>query len=461
MKKVSLYGAPALVGLLTAPVCLLLVVTLAVTAWTGNSAWAAQPDRSDQPDVYIDAITFDGLGRTKRFVVRRELIVDENQIASVEDIEESVQRIRNTDLFRKVRYELVEQQGGASEGDPREGVERVVLAITLDEKWTTLPIANFSRGGGTYRLVLGAFDTNFLGRYIGIGGQYVRLGDANSFYGWLYHPRLFGQRLRGGIDVGTQNRVFRLFDGDGDLGGGFMLERFTLGSYLEKEWIWWLRTRAALRYVDDGFSFDLLSPEIESLQRARGLPDPSHALLGEMSVILGRIDQDNYLLDGSEFGLTLQHANDAIGSSYSLTKLNAGFSHFETLPWKSNLGFRVGVGTGDIDALHQRYYLGGLDAIRGFSSDRFAGEHYWLSSLEYRIPSVDTRWFVLQHIFFADAAGVSDEFGQVARLSGASTGVGLRFIVPKIHGFIARVDYAFALYGDATNPSSFGGGQFF
>jgi outer membrane protein assembly factor BamA len=452
MKKASLYGAPSGDRSLKAAVCLLMVVLSAFfggLVFFGGTVLAADPP---QREVVIDTITVDGLERTKLFVVRRELLVKEGQTASIALVEESIQRLRNTGLFRKVGYDLVAANGDATEVD---------LQITVDEKWTTLPIFSFARGGGTYRLVLGAFDDNLLGRYIGIGGQYVRLGDANSFYGWLYHPRLFGQRLRGGIDVGTRNRIYTLFDDTGEVGGGFTRNRFTLGTYLRKEWLWWLRTQASFRWVNDDFSFDLLSPAVEALQRARGLPEPSHALVGGLSLILGRIDQDNYVLDGTLLSLTFEHANDAIGSSDSLTKLLGGLSHFESLPWKSNLSLRLAAGTSEVDAIHHRFYLGGLDAIRGFSSDRFVGEHYWLGNLEFRIPSVDTRWFVLQHVFFADAAGVGDDIGQAASLSGASAGLGLRILVPKIHGFVARVDYAFALDGDAANPLSLGGGQFF
>jgi outer membrane protein assembly factor BamA len=441
-----------LVGLLLAALCLV---------YPSGDALAAE---ISEQDVYIDSITIEGLARTKPFVVRRELLVREGQVASAQIVEESVQRVRNTGLFRKVDYQLLPVQSGTVEEDrdePAADVASIELKITVDEKWTTLPIMSFSRGGGTYRLILGAFDDNFLGRYIGVGGQYERLGDANSFYGWLHHPRLFGQRLLGGIDVGTRNRIFTLYDSSGDLNGGFLLNRFTIGSHVRKEWLWWLRTQASLRWIEDDFSFDLLSPSVEAMQRERGLPAPSHALTAALSVMLGRIDQHSYLLDGSLFSLSLAHANDAIGSSYTQTKALAGFSHFETFPWKSNLAFRAAAGVSDVDVIHRRFYLGGLDAIRGFASDRFAGEHYWLTSLEFRIPSVDTRWFVLQHLFFVDAAGLSDDFGDLAQLSGASAGVGLRLIVPKIHGFIARIDYAFALDGDASNPLSLGGGQFF
>lgn len=446
-------------GLLAAMVCLMA---------TSSSGFADQPaDQSDEQSqstrqVYVDDVSIEGLQRTEPYVVHRELLVEAGDTASLDTIEESVQRVRNTGLFRKVRYELVEVPDVA-EGtyELPEGVRPAALQIVVDEKWTTLPIFSFNRGGGTYRLVVGAFDDNLLGHYIGVGGQYERLGDAKSFYGWLYHPRMFGQRLRGGIDVGTQNRGYTLFDDSGEVDGGFLLNRFTVGTYLRKEWLWWFRTQVSLRYVNDDFSYNLLSPAIEDLQRQRGLPPESHATIGSLAAMFGRIDQDNYRFDGTMFSVSVSHANDSLGSSRTYTKLLAGVTHFEPLPLKSTLAGRLAAGTGDVDAIQDRFYLGGLDTVRGFPSDRFTGDQYWLANLEYRIPSLDTRWVVLQHVAFADASGISDDFSDFATLSGASAGVGLRFIVPKIQGFIARIDYAFPLYGDVTNPISLGGGQFY
>ncbi len=410
---------------------------------------------------YIQAIHIQGLERTEPFVIYRELLVAKGDSASKARIEESIQRVRNTGLFRKVTYKLVDTPGQHPVSSLPEGVSPVTLEIHIDERWTALPLLTFARGGGTYRLVVGAFDDNFLGRDIGIGAQYERLGSTNSFYGWAFNPRLFDQRLRAGIDVGSRNRTYTLYDQDGAVDGGFLLRRFTVGVYAQKEWLWWLRTKVGLRYNNDSFSYELLSDSLRSLQKQHGLPPPTQQLLGSVTGLLGRIDQDNYLVDGTLFSLSLEHANAALGSSQTMTDVLVGLSHFERFPLKINVGARLAGAVGDINAVQDRFYLGGLDGIRGFASDRFSGQSYWLGNFEFRIPSVDTRWLVLQHVVFVDAAGVSESLSGLATLSGASVGIGLRVIVPKIHDFVARFDYAFPLYGDTTTPLSFGGGQFF
>ncbi len=409
--------------------------------------------------VLVEAITIDGLQRTKPGVVYRELLVEEGEIASRAVIAESIQRVRNTGLFRKVTFELARDTTEGS--DTTEGDRAVTLQIEVDERWTTLPMFQLSSGGGTYRLITGAYDTNFLGRYLGLGGRYERLGETNSFYAWAYDPRAFNERLRLGVELGSRNRTFTLYGDDGRQSGGFLVDQFTVGVSVEKEWLWWLRTGISLRFDHDDFSLSTIAPEVADLQRERGLPEPAYFLSGHLGVSLGRIDQDNYLFDGTELGLSLSHTNSAIGSTHDQLKFGFRLNHFEMLPLNSNLGVRIAGGTSSVEAIHRRYYVGGLDSIRGFPHQRFAGEHYWQAGVEYRIPSFDMRWFVLQHIAFVDAAGVSDDIAEFATLSGASAGVGVRVMVPKIQGLIARFDYAWAIDGHAPNALSIGGGQFF
>src|SRR5690606_7473643 len=153
--------------------------------------------------------------------------------------------------------------------------------------------------------------------------------------------------------------------------------------------------------------------------------------------------------------------NEAFGSTDSYRDLLFEFNFFRTLPLKSTIGLRLASGMASTDAIHRRFYLGGLDALRGFAADRFTGNNYWLGNLEFRIPSVDSRWFLLQHVFFVDAAGVSENVSDIGVLSGASSGLGLRIIVPKIQDFVIRVDYAFPIYDAVPSPPGFGGGQFF
>lgn len=415
----------------------------------------------------VAQIELRGLENTRASVLERELRLDGVEAGAQitrSQIEEAVQRVRNMGIFRKVRARLSPAHLDADAGC--EHAQPARLELSVDEQWTALPLFNYSQGGGTFRLRLGAYDENFLGRFLSVGAQYERLGDTNSAFAWASNPRLFGQRLLGRVSVGQRNRLYHLYEPEGDLSGGFLLRRFLAEAYLRKEWLPWLRSGALIHFDHDDFSLELLGDELREKQRARGLPDTNHALFFGLDAMIGRFNLDNYLIQGARGYLALNHAQAGLGSTYTFTELSAAFSFFETLPFKSTLGLHLGAGLSrggedNPQALHRRYYLGGLDAVRGFQSDRFSGAHFWLASAELRIPSLDSRWLVVQHIGFIDAAGTAESLGGLAQLSGASAGVGLRIIVPKIKDFIVRVDYAFGLYGEAPNPLSMGGGQFF
>ena len=424
----------------------------------------------DCPVFRIASIDIDGLNWTKPYVVRRELLFEEGDRATYAEVWESVKRIRNTHIFRKVTFDLERSPTDFGPGDmsaaealerAREGESTVRLRIDVDERWTLRPIFSFNRGGGTQRLVVGVLDINFLGRYLGLGARYDRFGPTNSFLFWAYDPRFLGERLRVGVNAGTSNRIYTLFDDSAQVEGGFLLRRLDAGVQVSREWLWWLDSSFGMSLQFDEMSLDFISDETAELQRQRGIPSDARLVFFEFGTSFGRINEDNYIYDGQSLGLGLDIASEALGSTHNVTRFSIGARLFRRLPLKSNLGLRLGVGFADSDVIQQKYFLGGLDAIRGFFHDQFRGEQYWLAGAEFRIPSLDYRWFVLQHTAFIEVAHVSAQIDDYLRLSGASAGVGVRIIIPKIDGFIARFDYAFPLYGRAASPLSFGGGQFY
>lgn len=438
------------------------------------AAWA-QTGEDEPPEdfgpVCLVGLHFEGLESTQRRVVVRELryagVQPGAQVGRAE-VEEGAQRLRNLGIFRTVRYALapVHPDTAPATRPDCAGAPPRHLTVEVEEKWTMLPILNFRQGGGTYRLVLGAYDTNFLGRYLNVGAQYERLGDANSFFVWAGQPRLFDRRLRAEIGVGQRNEVFHYYRPDDSLGWSFLLRRWLVETYLEREWFWWARMGLVLRYQDDDFARDRMSGLPLQQVRAMRRPEASRALIAGAKLKFGRLNRDSFLVDGAALDLTLLHANEHVGSSYSFGSVSGSARFFRTLPFRSTLGLALDGGWSEttaqgIDALHRKFYLGGLTTLRGFSVHRFRGDHFWSTTAELRVPSLANDWAVVQHIFFVDAGGVADDLSELGRLSGASAGLGLRLIVPKVQDFIMRIDYAFPLYRNAPNPVSLGGGQFF
>ncbi|MFU8804418.1 MAG: BamA/TamA family outer membrane protein [Bradymonadaceae bacterium] len=435
-------------------------------AWAQSGAEIVLEESLPECRCYrVDAILIEGLLRTRRQVVERELLFVEGDIATIEEVEESVQRLRNTGLFRVVEYELVDRRVQAyDEGvqSPLELNESRVLRVTVDERWTIMPNFRFSRGGDSFQFIVGLQDANLLGSYLQLGGQYARLGDANSFALWFRNPRFLNERLILSLDVSYGNRTFTLYDREGLREGGFTRNRRFVGMSLEREWLRWLRSGLHLSLMGDEYSYAFISEPMQELQESSsGLPDPSNALNFALSSRIGRVDYDSYRMSGTQLNLRLTQSLDLGGLVAQYTQAEAYLFRYWTLPLKSTFGVRLGLGTTSSRETHHLFYAGGLDAVRGTYDMRFRGPYFSLVNTELRVPSLDTAWVVVQHVFFADTVGVSPYPNELFQISAASAGVGLRIISPKIYGFIMRFDYAFSIHNAEGPGLSYGAGQFF
>lgn len=424
---------------------------------------AAGETQDNCPCYIVDAIDIVGAFRTKHAVIERELTFSAGEVVRQVELEESMQRLRNTGVFRLVEYELLEP---ALEGPAEElaaaGAERRILRIIIDERWTLLPAGRIGFGGGVGHLMVGASDANLFGRLYEVGAQFSRTGPANSFIFWFTNPRFLDQRLAMTTDAGLSNRHVLFYEPDGEINGGFLQTATYADLAFEKEWRWWWRTSATLGLRQDAFSYTLISDTHREQQEAgRGLPPQQAALTFGLASRWGRLNLDNYRVHGTQFRLEwLQNINLPEWTAQS-GRLNASLLYFVTLPLKSTLGFRVQLGLSRHTEEHQAFFLGGLEAVRGFPNQRFRGAFFWLANAEYRIPSIDMRWLAVQHVVFFDALSMSNQAFDIWGLSAASVGIGLRVMSPKLYGFVGRIGYAFNLYGGDGPGLSMGGGQFF
>ncbi|MEO1270031.1 MAG: BamA/TamA family outer membrane protein, partial [Myxococcota bacterium] len=187
-------------------------------------------------------------------------------------------------------------------------------------------------------------------------------------------------------------------------------------------------------------------------------------VFAEARLILGRLDRDNYLFQGVQMTNRLKRASTFIGS-----ELDMNFIHSETLaylrlPWQSNLAARLTVGHNNTDADQHLFFIGGLDYMRGYFDGQLRGHNFWQTNVEYRIPSIDTSWVVLQHVAFTDVGDVSERFGALTTFERAprtSIGTGLRLMSPRIYRLTVRLDYAVTLDTQTPQALSFGAAQFF
>lgn len=434
-----------------------------------------QPRLSKCNTVRIEAILVKGLSRTKRYVIERELLFEEGSYTSDTQIEESMTRLRNMGLFREVTYRLITKpvKEGESVDAKAGGIPRRVIELTFDERWTTLPAFKFGQGGGITQFIFGLYDINVLGRYWEIGGQYERLGyqetffdsggAANSFVVWFRNPRFLDSFWRVGADLWSVKRIRTVYDGQGDIEGGFLLERLQLVLRAEQEVAWWFRVGGSLELMNDDFSFDFIpdARRAAQLQSFGKLPDEGKAFILRFGAKFGRVNQDDYNYDGTLFSTYVGHTDKLWGADFRFTQLESSLRYYKKLPWRSNLALRAQVGLGNAKPIQHLFYIGGLDRVRGFVDSRFRGQNYWVANAEYRVAAFASRWFVLQPTAFVDFGSTANKTFDLLDVEAASAGVGLRIISPKIYRLVMRFDYAVPFINDGTAAFSFGAQQFF
>lgn len=404
----------------------------------------------EEPTLIVSTVQIEGLERTHEYIVRNEFEFEIGKPTTLQNVEETAQVLRNMGIFARVEYDLEPHEDGTFH-----------LRIELLERWTTLPVFKAARGGGITQLIFAVFDINVLGHFLELGAEYERLGSTNSGVLWFRNPRLFDRRLAFGAEVRASNRVLTLYADDGNVEGGYLLQRNQVWLSLEQEWKWWFRSGLHLQFIDEESSLELISTEVQKLQEARGLPAPQRRLQPGISASIGRLNFDNFKVEGALWILRFDASDTVFGSTSSFASLQSDLFLAKTLPFDSTLAARWIVAASSTTNEPQYYFIGGFDRVRGFPDGRFRGTAHTTANLEFRIPSLDTTWVVLQHVAFLDITAVGANLLKLDGLTAASTGVGIRVISPKIYRFNGRIDFAIPLTSNGEIDLSFGVQQFF
>jgi len=397
---------------------------------------------------FIKKLTLEGNSKTKTSVILSELNIQANSKVSTKDIENSLANLRNTNLFSLVTYQI--------KGDE--------LVVTVQEKWTTIPILKLNNGGGVSQMTLGVYDPNVAGRFFELGTQYERLGDTNSGVLWAKNPRLFNKKQGIDLQLWSINRLRTKFEQGVDervAKTGFLHSRNK--AYLAYNKMFHSKYKASIfyEYNKDSFSDRLVPDEVKGKVQNFVLPPSSiYHFLG-LGLDYGKINTRSFLLDGSLVSIHTRYGKNEKKLQKNFFEAGLSYKYYKTFSKDMTFAQRVLAGGTTTETLQYWWYLGGLDRIRGFSDNRFAGRYYWLSNSEVRMPFYQSPNFVFQAVSFLDIASVSEQSKDLAEVDGASVGLGVRVHLPKVYRFVIRMDLAKPLKAKDDNALSFGVQQFF
>jgi len=357
--------------------------------------------------VYIERILIAGNTKTRDKIIRRELKVREQELYSNSDLKRSIRNLYRLDYFETVDVDRTE---GSSD-------DKVVLKVDVKEK----PTGTFSFGGG-YSSVEKAFamasvtQRNLFGR-----GQILQLkaevgGTSDRYTLSFTEPWLFDIPLSAGFDLYNWRRDYDTYDKNSK-GGGIRFG-YPVFDY----------TRLYLSY-----SYDVGDIENVTEEASKSVADmEGRNVMSSVATTLHYDSRDKMFnpTEGADHSLTLQYAGE-LGQYVPLFWDTVGFVHAK--------GGYVREGSDGKLPDYERFYLGGMNSLRGFdwrdicsldeNGDKIGGDKFVQFNLEFLVPLIKKAGLV--GVIFYDTGNVFNngediELGTLRK----SAGFGFRWYSP-------------------------------
>ena len=390
-----------------------------------NVTYTIQPG----PRVYIGRIDIRGNERTRDWVIRRELRIDEGELYSGQQLLRSRQRLTNLDYFEEIKIDTLRR--------PEQGL--IDLEVDVTEKST----GQFSAGLGFSSVETVVFQASVTQRNLFGRGQVItaqgRIGGLSQDFSISFaEPWLFGRPINAGASVYRNDVDFQTFDSRRT---GFAL---TLGRAFGE----FLRASVTYRFEELDIS-DIEPGAADLLEEQEGSSLTSSVT---PSVVW---DSRNSRFNPSQGSLnSLEFDIAGLGCENQFYKLIGETTWYYPLPYglsgfiKGRFGIGAGYGGEDLPA-SERFFLGGPTTVRGFGfrdigpQDLDGNPLGGTSFVQFNLEVGRSFSRILRLVTFMDVGNVYSEdqtfdLGEMRR----SVGFGIRFITPV--GPV-RLDWGFKL----------------
>ena len=354
--------------------------------------------------IIIDNVPITGLEKTKERIIRREL--DWLNIKSDELLDVKVLRKARQRLFQMGPFiRAVDFVPSDTENDSRKS-----LVVNIAESPTT---GTLSVGGG-YGSEGGIFGTAEVGQHNLFGRAYRvhlkgELGtrDHHTAEASFGSPWIFGTPTRLNARIYNNRRFRRYYRNVGAASNA---------DYTSDRYVW--DTRGGSISLGRPIAYDIdLSVRFRNENIKAHRPDEEVLNRSTRSILfaIGRDTRDyrTSLYDpmgGSSNSLSYEYSGGILGADNEFQKYTADTSWFFN-PWWNHVfaiharaGYMVSKSTDSRDLFYERFYLGGVDTIRGYedweiypdSENPFGGNKVFFSNWEYRVqvsPQLTTAAF--------------------------------------------------------------------
>jgi outer membrane protein insertion porin family len=397
--------------------------------------------------VYINRITIKGNTRTRDKVIRRELLIRERGVFDSKALRQSHQRLQRLDFFEEVSINP----------EPTPDKTKMDLVVEVKEK----PTGAFSIGAGYSSvdsiMFMGEISQNNLfGRGQRLALQVNVSGSSTRYNLSFTEPHLYDTQLMVGFDLYNWEREYDTYDRDSR---GFAAR---LGYPVWELW------KMVLSYGYDDTDLKNISQYApDDIIESQHIKVTSY-----VGMNLTRDTRNNMFVTtkGSQNVLRTKYAGGPLGGDSEFTKVDGFTSWF--FPGffldKTAFHFKLSAGqvwenTADSLADFERFYLGGINTIRGFETrsigvkktdpdtgvtDVVGGKYMWFTNIEYHFPLVERGG--LRGLVFFDAGNVYADkwdFDEVKK----SVGTGLRWLSPMGP---MRLEWGYVIDPDPDEDSS-------
>ena len=297
--------------------------------------------------VFFNRIIITGNTKTRDKVIRRELAVKEQGRYSMSGIQRSHRNLGVKDYFQNIEITPVKT----------EIPNQRDLEVTVTEKAT----GNFSFGGG-FSTDDGAFgqvsleERNLFGR-----GQNLKLLARMSGETALYdlgftEPWIFDKPVSAGINIYKLEKEFEHYD------------RNAIGMTLRSSY------RQLWDYTAIGIEYNIEDFEVEKVEKAYTNVTEGDFFTSSIKPYISYDSRNHYFLPtrGIFSKFSVQYAGEFLGGDIDYTRYIAEAGFWKPLFWKFTGAFHVEGGylddrtNGEIDLDWERFYLGGINSVRGF-----------------------------------------------------------------------------------------------
>lgn len=377
--------------------------------------------------VYINRIVIEGNTKTRDYVIRREISLDEGDLYSSSKLKKSKNKVNRLGFFEEVSFVPNRVDYLNLENKDEDLMDLLIRVKERPTGYLTFGVGYSSVDQFMASLQLS--QNNLFGRGQRLSTTAQVSSKSQSYDVSFFEPYLFGSRFSGGVSIFQIKREYTDYTKKSK---GFSLRS---GYRFNEDW----SSSFGYRYE----SATVLDVSIYASQLIKEQVGTTVS-----SSIFGSINYDTrndafYPTEGITFSYSLELAGGALGGDNKYIKSSVDTAKYFLLPWEHTISFHGQYGNvwsygGKKIPIYEKFFLGGMYSIRGFvtrsigpkdpvTGDVLGGTKMILGNVEYIFPLIKDAG--VRGVLFFDIGNAFDN-NIFPRDYKYSAGAGIRWYSP-------------------------------